>query len=186
MICGAVLTGGRSSRFGRDKCRETFRGKRLVEIAFEKLASVVDEVYVVGKDYGIGKHVEDVFEYLGPLNALYSFFTKVSEAGGVMVLPCDMPLVPVELLEFVRDVSGDYDIVVPQYKGFFEPLVGYYRRTTLPMIKSLIDHQNLAMKNLILSPDFRVRIINESELKKFGNPSRFFLNINYPEDMERI
>ncbi len=186
MIAGAVLTGGRSRRFGKDKCQEIFHGKRLVEIAFEKLKHVVGEVYVIGKDYGLGKFTPDVYPFKGPLNAIYSFFAFNPSAEGVLVLPCDTPLVPVELLKFIVEKSNHADIVVPKHENFYEPLIGYYSRRTFEIAARLISDNNLSMMNLINNQNLKVLPICGDILRTFGDPDVYFTNINYPEDLTRV
>ncbi len=185
MIAGAVLTGGRSRRFGRDKCQEVFHGKRLVEIAFEKLKQVVDDVYVIGKDYGLGKFIPDVYPFKGPLNAIYSFFAFNPSADGVIVLPCDTPLVPIELLKFIKEKSNQADIVIPRYENFYEPLIGYYSRRTFKIAAKLIGNDKLSMMNLINDQNLKVFPVGEDILRTFGDPEIYFTNINYPEDLTR-
>ncbi len=185
MIAGAVLTGGRSRRFGRDKCLEKFQGKRLVEIAFQKLVQVVNDVFVIGKDYGLGEFIPDVYPLKGPLNAIYSFFAFKPTADGVIILPCDTPLVPVDLLEFIKNMSHKADIVIPRHDRFFEPLIGYYNRKTFNIAAKLLSSDKLSMMDLINFEGLKVYVIEEEVLKNFGDPKNYFTNINYPEDLTR-
>lgn len=185
MIAGAVLTGGRSRRFGKDKCQETFHGRRLVEIAYHKLEQVVDEVFVIGKDYGLGKFIPDVYPLKGPLNAIYSFFAFNPSADGVIILPCDTPLIPIDLLAFIKKTSDKADLVIPKHNKFFEPLIGYYSRRTFKIAAELLSRDKLSMMNLINNQNMTVFFIGEDILRTFGDPEIYFTNINYPEDLAK-
>ncbi len=184
MIAGAVFTGGRSRRFGRDKCIETLNGRSLVEIAYLKLTEVVSEIYLVGKNYGLGKFIPDQEPYRGPLFALYGLLKNLKGHEGTIILPCDMPLVPVELLKYITGLSHNYDIVVPEYQGIWQPLVAYYSVRITPTVEELINDGHLSIKRL-LQKDLKIRILNE-ELREFGDPSEYFININRPEDLKRL
>jgi len=185
MIAGAVFTGGRSSRYGRDKCLEVFNGQRLVQIAYLKLKEVVSDVFIVGKDYGIGKFLPDLKPHMGPLYALLGLLKNLDEHNGVIVLPCDMPLVPVDLLKNIAMFSKEYDIVVPKHGNYYEPLVAYYSREICSEVEKLVASGVLSMKRL-LSLDVRIKFITEVELRKYGDPEEIFINVNYPEDFQKL
>ena len=48
MILGAILGGGRSSRFGSDKAEALWRGVRLIDHVHARLATVAAEIVVCG------------------------------------------------------------------------------------------------------------------------------------------
>jgi molybdopterin-guanine dinucleotide biosynthesis protein A len=50
-VLGAVLAGGRSSRFGSDKALALYRGRALIAHAAEALAAQCDAVVIVGRDH---------------------------------------------------------------------------------------------------------------------------------------
>lgn len=97
MILGAVLVGGRSSRFGSDKAAADWNGRPLAEHAAALLGQYVDEVVTVG---GAGAVPDLPRPGLGPLGGIAGALDHAAGHGFVSVLTigCDMPRVPLELL----------------------------------------------------------------------------------------
>ena len=50
-LLGAVLAGGRSSRFGSDKAEALLHGRSLLDHAIEALSAQCDSVIVVGREH---------------------------------------------------------------------------------------------------------------------------------------
>ena len=96
MILGAVLAGGRSSRFGSDKAAATWNGRSLAEHAAALIGQHVDRVVMVGLD-GIPDLPEPG---LGPLGGIAGSLDYAASEGfaSVLTVGCDMPRVPGELI----------------------------------------------------------------------------------------
>ena len=96
-ILGAVLTGGRSSRFGSNKADADWNGRSLAEHAAALVGQFVDEVVFVGGDGGVPDLPRPG---LGPLGGIAGALDHAASHGfaGVLTIGCDMPRVPSELL----------------------------------------------------------------------------------------
>lgn len=97
MILGAVLAGGRSSRFGSDKAMAEWNGRTLAGHAAALMAQHVDAVVIVGQEGG----VPDLpAPGLGPLGGIAGALDHAAGRGfaSVLTIGCDMPRVPAELL----------------------------------------------------------------------------------------
>lgn len=102
MILGAVLAGGRSRRFGSDKALASVDGRPLVDHAIAALATVVDTVVVVGREWPSVSSLQDrPHADLGPLAAINAVMHHGRRHGftWIVSLPCDTPFVPATLLE---------------------------------------------------------------------------------------
>ena len=99
MILGAVLTGGRSSRFGSDKARAQWNGRSLVDHSAASVAQHVDAVVTVGGG-GDGAVPDLPRPGLGPLGGIAGALDHAAAHGftSVLTIGCDMPRVPSELL----------------------------------------------------------------------------------------
>jgi len=98
-VLGAVLAGGRSSRFGSDKAAATLGGRSLVALAAAALAPFVDDVVVIGEAHG---GLPDLPRAgLGPLGGIAAALDHAASRGVrcVLTIGCDMPTVPPELIE---------------------------------------------------------------------------------------
>ena len=97
MILGAVLMGGRSSRFGSNKAAAEWNGRSLAEHAAALVGQYVDEVVTVG---GEGSIPDLPASGLGPLGGIAGALDHAAGHGfaSVLTIGCDMPRVPSELL----------------------------------------------------------------------------------------
>ena len=96
MILGAVLAGGRSSRFGSDKATAQWNGRSLAEHAAASIDGHVDRVVILD-----GREVADVpVPGLGPLGGIAGALDWAAGHGyaSVLTIACDMPRVPAALL----------------------------------------------------------------------------------------
>jgi molybdopterin-guanine dinucleotide biosynthesis protein A len=96
-ILGAVLAGGRSSRFGSDKALAVMADERtLLDHAIAGLTSHVAQVVICGRDGGLADRPAPD---MGPLGGLNAALHHARDHGftGVLTTGCDMPLYPVDL-----------------------------------------------------------------------------------------
>jgi molybdopterin-guanine dinucleotide biosynthesis protein A len=96
LLLGAVLAGGRSSRFGSDKAAAMLDGRTLVEHAVATLERYTDDVVIVGSG-----HLPDLPRSgLGPLGGIAAALDHAAERGfaSVLTIGCDMPVVPEALI----------------------------------------------------------------------------------------
>jgi len=104
-ILGAILAGGRSTRFGSDKSQALLGEKTLTEHARSSLADHVVETVVIGPG-----GVEDAPRAgLGPLGGLAGALRYASSRGfdAVLLTACDIPSIPVELkLSLIADAPA--------------------------------------------------------------------------------
>lgn len=96
MILGAVLAGGRSSRFGSDKAAATWNDRSLAEHAAALIGQHVDQVVTIGP----GGLSDLPMPGLGPLGGIAGALDYAAGKGfaSVLTIGCDMPRVPAELL----------------------------------------------------------------------------------------
>jgi molybdopterin-guanine dinucleotide biosynthesis protein A len=153
---GFVLTGGRSSRMGRDKALLPFDGSTLVERIAARVRAAAGSVTLVGPPdrYGrLGLPVAaDLIEDCGPLGGVYTAL-KISSAPWNLIVACDMPAVTsgflAGLLEAARD--ADAECFVPATGSGLHPLCAVYHRQALSVIEYALDHKSFKMHDLLRS-----------------------------------
>ncbi len=101
-ILGAVLAGGRSSRFGSDKALALLDGVALLDHAVTALAPFCAAVVVCGRDDP--RHItlaDRPAPGMGPLGGLNAALHKAlaEDYAGVLVTGCDMPRFPKALAD---------------------------------------------------------------------------------------
>lgn len=131
-ILGAILAGGRSTRFGSDKALALLGGRPLIEHAAATLAPYAEKVVVCGRDDPRWTCLADQpAPDMGPLGGLAAALLHARDAGfgGVLSTGCDMPSLPRELIEML---IGDEPAVV---EG--QQLIGYW---PAELAGRLLDH----------------------------------------------
>lgn len=89
MILGAVLAGGKSSRFGSDKALALLDGQTLIARAVNALSSLCDAVVVVGRETAPAPVLPDRPRAgMGPLGGLAAALHHADECGYDTVLSC--------------------------------------------------------------------------------------------------
>lgn len=108
-VLGAILAGGRSSRFGSDKAEALWRGKPLVEHVADRLRTVTGDLILCGRGYGGLRAIPDrPAADMGPLGGLNAALHHAQAHGfaAVLTLGCDTPDVPAALLERLHGAAG--------------------------------------------------------------------------------
>lgn len=97
-ILGAVLAGGRSSRFGSNKAAALWDGRRLADHAAAALSPWVADVVRIGGDEGVPDLPRPG---LGPLGGIAAAMDRARRDGfaSVVTIGCDMPRLPDGLLD---------------------------------------------------------------------------------------
>lgn len=89
MILGAVLAGGRATRFGGDKALAELGGQTLLARAVEALAGWCDHVVVVGRKTAPAPTLPDwPSARMGPLGGIAAALRFAEDAGYAEVLTC--------------------------------------------------------------------------------------------------
>ncbi|MDZ7780192.1 MAG: molybdopterin-guanine dinucleotide biosynthesis protein B [Gemmatimonadota bacterium] len=144
---GAVLSGGRSTRFGSDKALAELGGVTLLDRAVRTLREVCDEVVVVSsrpEHDGAGRvRIPDLRAGAGPLAGLESALRHAERtgAGRVVALACDLPDVDQDLVRRLLDTLGEHRAVALERVGKpgFEPLCAVYRTACAHEAVRLLD-----------------------------------------------
>jgi molybdopterin-guanine dinucleotide biosynthesis protein A len=98
-ILGAILAGGRSSRFGSDKALAQHKGKPLIGHVADALAAQCADVVVCGRSWGALAGLEDrPAPGLGPMGGLCAALHHGAERGfdAVLAAPCDLVGIPAD------------------------------------------------------------------------------------------
>jgi molybdopterin-guanine dinucleotide biosynthesis protein A len=133
LVAGAILTGGRSRRFGRDKALETVDGVAMVErVAGALRAGGIASVAAVGGDserlsaFGLSVW-PDAHPGEGPLGGVLTALTR-TDAALLVVVACDLPWLDGETIRRVVAAAGPLDVDVGvAWTDRPEPLLAAWR-----------------------------------------------------------
>ena len=190
MITGAVLAGGKSLRFGKNKALQTFKGKRFIDIALDSLRPFCDPVMAVVNEIEPYADTEamlvrDIIPDMGPLGGIYTALV-FAPSEWVFVKATDMPFMVPQMASLIIEArKGNVDAVVAKEGDFFDPLLALYHRRCLPVI----SHQIQARENrqvVAFYRKIRLRTISEAQWRKVDPEGLSFKNVNTLSDLAEI
>ena len=108
-ITGIILSGGRGSRMGGvDKGFAELDGQPFIELAIKRLKPQVDNLIISANreierysKFGYPVIRDTQGDYAGPLSGIASALFH-ARTGLAMIVPCDMPYLPSDLVERMR------------------------------------------------------------------------------------
>src|SRR5512137_559948 len=117
-VSAVVLAGGKSQRLGMDKSLLCFEGEWLLQRILRQLATLSQDLLVVADD---GDKlapldvpiVPDARPGMGPLGGIYSGLQSMRCERGLFIA-CDMPLLNLQLLQYMVRLSPEFDVVIPR------------------------------------------------------------------------
>ena len=131
-----ILAGGEGKRVGGvDKGLLEYKGKPLIEYVIKAVSPQVDELVISAnrnteryKSY-TDKVISDMTEqYLGPLAGISAALSHCTH-DRVLIVPCDTPFLPPDIIEKFLSVRTDADLYIAESQNKLQPV--------------LLVHQNL-------------------------------------------
>ncbi len=186
-MTGVILTGGKSSRMGRDKALLTVGGVQMLSRITDLFREMFDEVLVVtnkaGRHAGPGyREVTDVIPDCGPLGGIYTGIV-LARNERIFVASCDLPFMSASAVRVVIDEPVSYDIVVPDEGGRLHPLHAAYSRKCAPHIRKWLDNGWYNVTRFINEAEgLSIRKIQMSEIEAADPGLMSFFNMNTRED----
>ncbi len=184
----AILVGGKSSRMGSNKAFLKLKGVTFIERQIELLREIFDDIYISANTPSEYEHLNlpvftDIDPGKGPLGGIY---TSLINSGSLhtFMLACDMPFVGSELINYLKDLTKEYDVVIPKSEKGLEPLHAFYSKSCIDPIKRALDENNLRIISFF--PHVKVKIV---ELDSMASSDRFknaIKNLNTMDDYEDV
>jgi molybdopterin-guanine dinucleotide biosynthesis protein A len=183
-VTGAILSGGKSRRMGRDKATIQIHDRTLIEHTYEVARKVFADIIVVSGFHdaipGIeARIVKDVLPVTGSLTGIVSALLYANTPY-VFVLGCDMPFLTTESIRHVMGECRGEGIVIPKTEAGFEPMHAMYHRSCISTM--LVAVEQGRMKVGALLPFFSVKTVPPSPWF-FNHGVSVFTNINTREDL---
>ena len=191
-ITGIILAGGQGRRLGFiEKGLLVFKGTTLVSNKIEQLDPFCDEIIIVTNKPDLYtilttkkiRIIQDNEPYHGPLMGLYcGLNSSINEL--CFLTAVDMPEFSMALFTNMLSRIEACDIVVPESKGFIEPMFGFYKRCIVTIIKDLLNDNKNGIQALIKKT--RTEIIDEYKVTELINSIDIFRSINTPDDLQLL
>jgi molybdopterin-guanine dinucleotide biosynthesis protein A len=184
---GYVLTGGRSSRFGRNKAFVDVDGRPMAVHVAERIRSVIDSVALVGPatayaDLGL-RVIEDSVDGFGPVAGILAA-VEDSAAPWVLVVACDLPNIRPQFLEmlFRRAESSSVDAVIPlATDGRKQPLCAVYSKSMVEPLRQAVKGGVAKVTTAISGA--ALAYLLPSEYATLDPSGEMLLNVNRPDDL---
>ncbi len=185
-ITGIILAGGSGRRIGCDKAFLKLGPKTVIEELISRLEKKFPRLIIVANEtekYRKFHHevISDILPDRGSLGGIYSGLVK-SHTFYNFVFAGDAPFVNFALIDYMVNKVEDADIILPKWKGRFEPLCAIYSKNCINPIKEQLDKNDLKITNFF--SQLSVKVIEQEEMEKFDLREISFLNINTKEDYD--
>jgi len=187
----AVLAGGQSRRMGRDKAFLFVGNRPVIQRVFERVLPLSDDLILVTNTpdkYALYTHCRittDVYPGRGALGGIYSAL-MAARYQHCLVVACDMPFLNTRLLKYLARLAGfyDYDVVVPVISGRWETLHAVYSKRCLKPIEQCLHQDQLRVCDFF--GNVHLCAVEQHRLERFDPLLRSFLNMNTPEEWQRL
>ncbi len=183
-----ILVGGKSSRMGTNKAFLELKGKTFIELQIELLREMFDEIFISANTSSEYEYLnlpifKDVYPGKGPLGGIYTSLINSSSLHTFM-LACDMPFVVPELIKHLKDLTKEYDVVIPKSEKGLEPLHAFYSKKCIDPIKRSLDENNLRIISFF--PHVNVKIVELDSLTSSDSFKNSIKNLNTRDDYEGV
>ncbi|RDI96056.1 molybdenum cofactor guanylyltransferase [Meiothermus sp. QL-1] len=177
---GAILAGGWSRRFGRDKALYPYRGQPLLAWVWEGMAEASERFVVANRPYPGYRVCPDLQGGGGALSGLHAALVH-ARYDWVAVAGCDQPFLSVAYWRFMRDqVAPGIQAVVAGSAEGLEPLGALYHRSLEEEAGRCLELGYLGLRALLRRVSCLV--VDRGVLEARFGP-HLFLNANRPEDL---
>ncbi|WP_442678893.1 molybdenum cofactor guanylyltransferase [Sphingomonas sp. ASY06-1R] len=171
---GALLAGGRSSRFGSDKALALLAGEPLLAHAARAIQPFVAEIIICGRIapmHGFRAVADRPGPDLGPLGGVCGALQEAAARGydRILTIGCDMPIVPSALIERLITAAGAAYVVDAPILGVWPTALG----------EGLAHH-------LSYGEDRSIRRWAASVAAVAIDAAGSLVNVNRPEDLVRF
>jgi molybdenum cofactor guanylyltransferase len=185
MVCGLLLTGGRSRRLGTDKAGLVLDGETLAHRMAARLGAVCEPVLEVGRGVSGLPSVCEQPAGSGPLAALAAGGDALRARGAVapsLVVAVDLPRVGIPVLDLLRAWPGA-PTAVPEAGGRLQPVCARYGPDALLAASSLVIGGVRSLHALLDVIEYDV--VPEPEWRSIA-PADTFDDVDTPGDAERL
>lgn len=188
MSTAVILAGGQSRRMKRDKLALPFGTETLLASVVSRFSACFDKVYLSVAEAGKYPEIKaarltDIYKGCGPMGGLHAAL-KSAEDEGVFLVAADLPYSDPLAAKRIIELAGESDIcITTDGESRYEPLFGYYNKSILPLVENAL--QTGDFKLTALFDKIRLRVVTKEELGSLFT-EKLLLNINYPEDYERL
>jgi molybdopterin-guanine dinucleotide biosynthesis protein A len=187
-ISGIILSGGKSTRMGKNKAFIEIDGVPIIQRTHHLFKTLFPEVMIVTNEVELFQNFEakiyrDLIPDQGALGGLYTgiYYSSFPHA---FCVACDMPFLNGSVIRYLIEKMEGYDVVVPRTEDGLHPLHALYSKNCLDPIRKIIEHNQFRIIDFY--PMVKVNIVEETEFWTLDLARESFLNVNTPEELRLI
>jgi len=199
-ITGIILSGGKSTRMGKNKSFLKIGDMTVIEHITLLMKSIFSKVILITNEPELYKFLSielfsDIYRNVGPIAGIHSGLLN-SKTKKNFIISCDIPLMNSEMISSIIDYPSEALLTVPKADGFIQQLCGIYSKDIIPYIENIISNdlteenrdssqikRKCKIHNLITSvPSTIIEDIKVLD----GFQDNIFFNMNKPEDYKLI
>jgi molybdenum cofactor guanylyltransferase len=191
-VTALILAGGQSKRFsGKEKYFLVLNNERFLDRQIRVLSGLSDEILLITRDANHCSRFTDFAQ----VHCIPDIRTNTGPAGGLhagaihakntvlITIACDMPCIKKEVFEYLLSLIKSYEAVIPVHdNGMYEMLHAVYNREALSRVLSDTGIGKLTEITGLL----KTRSVSMDEIRQIDPHLTTFININRPEELERI
>lgn len=179
-----VLAGGRATRMdGADKGLVLWQGQPLIAQVLQRLQPQVADLHIsCNRNFAAYQHFAPCHadlqpDFAGPLAGIAAALPHCQQAWTVVVA-CDMPLLPLDLVARLHAGRRDGDLLAVAHDGqHLQPLAMLLHRTLLPALQAAVASGQAGVQRWICQ-QAHVRV-------PFADPQAF-ANLNSLADLQQL
>ncbi|MDY3005646.1 molybdenum cofactor guanylyltransferase [Anaerococcus sp. AGMB00486] len=188
-LTAILLSGGKSTRMGKDKKKLNYKGSFLIDTIVENLARYFNEIVIVSNEVDFFKDRynsydnniiirEDIIKNIGPCAGLYTGLISSSNEDNFL-MACDMPYFSCQYLEYLENKEYKKALVYDNGK-YLEPFFALYKKELFENIKIYLNKGRRSINGFL--NEISAYTVEYEEIKNIENINKVFRNLNYPQD----
>ena len=178
-----IAKGEKSRRMKEIKAFLKINNTPIIEKIINEIYDCFEKVIIVTTDVKKFENIKNVEIYqdkykVGPLGGILTGL-KISPYPYNFIFACDYPFIKKEVIEYMKKIEKDYDILIPKNKNSIHPLFAIYSKNVCSIIE-----RNLKMKKCRVFD--LVKEVNVKYVEYIPNFEKVFFNLNTENDLKKI
>jgi len=185
-VYAVVLAGGKARRMhGKDKGLLHVNGRKLIDYTIENISPQVDHVFISANRHipqyqtlGYPVLLDSFGDYAGPLAGILSALENIHEDALLLVVPCDMPALPVDLVALLKQqlYAEGADICCIRQQHRIQPLLSIMHSRVHEHLKSYLQSGRYKVQEWLQALHFSTVPLENMHL----------LNINSADELSKF
>jgi len=177
-----IAKGEKSRRLDEIKAYIKINGIPLIEKIINEISDCFEKVIIVTTDVKKFENIKNVEIYedkykVGPIGGILTGL-KISPYTYNFIFACDYPFIKKEVIEYMKKIEKNYDILIPKNKNSIHPLFAIYSKNVCSIIERNLKMEKYRVFDL-------VKEANIKYVKVIPNFEKVFLNLNTKKDLKK-